>query len=64
MIRKTRIVKCDRCGIRYARFYEEHAFRGVPRIEGISERCVERGWEVCPNCLAAFINFMDKPKSP
>jgi len=59
MIKKTRKVKCDRCGVKYKRYYEEHRNLGVPRIEGISERCVERGWEVCPVCLAAFIKFMD-----
>lgn len=56
---KLRIVTCDRCGIKYTRFYEEHKYYGFPRIHGISERCVERGWEVCPNCLRKFIAFME-----
>lgn len=53
--------KCDRCGKKYTPKVMDS--KGTyPRIMGISERCVERVWEVCDKCLAEIITFLDFPQ--
>lgn len=44
---------CDRCG---EKFEEKH------ELQGVSPRCVERTWDICPACLRIFIDWMDELK--
>ena len=41
--------KCDRCG----KIYNE-----LMELQGVSVRCVERVWDICPECLEKFREFM------
>ena len=63
MKRKKRTVKCDCCGIKYTRWHVDHKDYGYPRILGVSYRCIERAWEVCPKCLDRIVEFMDGMKN-
>jgi len=60
---KTVRKKCDRCGEYYkpvAYWDESYRIREYAHhIDGISSRCVERSWEICPDCLSKLVAFMD-----
>ena len=42
--------QCDRCGKKYNELME---------LQGVSARCVERVWDICPECLKKFHKFME-----
>ena len=47
---KLRKYQCDRCGL---------VFDNLSELQGVSPRCVERVWDLCPKCLKEFIeDFM------
>lgn len=49
-------MKCDRCG----RKIRIKTWEDDMQIHGVSKRCSERVWQVCPECLKEIIEFMDK----
>ena len=42
--------KCDRCG---------KVFDELMELQGVSARCIERVWDICPSCLEEFHKWMD-----
>lgn len=51
--------KCDRCNRNYKVEGMGHKGYTFPMIQGVSARCVERAWQVCPRCRDEVIAFMD-----
>lgn len=56
--------KCDRCGKKYKAVKKQLNYQNItyPCFQGVSERCVERTWEICDKCLGEIVTFMDFPQ--
>lgn len=51
------IKRCDRCG----KYFELKVWQDDIEIHGVSPRCSERVWRLCPDCLYKLIEFIDGP---
>lgn len=51
------IKRCDKCG----KYFELKVWQDDIEIHGVSPRCSERVWRLCPDCLSELIEFIDGP---